>query len=153
MQLGGARFAWQSDHAQIYVADGRDPFFNGIDQLGPEVFAKGFHIFPNGIAVYTKDCLRQEIEVAFHDAKPEAVAKEWRSEDAWTKTAEVAVSFPSGGFLLSSPSKSGGEAYLPVLKTPATHLILRLYWLEYEEGSYEPLRPKPDVIRLEFWPA
>jgi hypothetical protein len=153
MQLGGARFAWQSDYAQIYVADARDPFLNGIDQLGPEAFARGFHVFPNGVAVYTTDCLRQEIEIALHDAKPEAAATEWRSEDGWTKTAEAAVRFPSGAFLLSSPSKSGGEAYLPILKAPAAKLMLRIYWMEYEEGSYEPLRAKPDVIRLEFWPA
>jgi hypothetical protein len=151
--LGGARFAWQSDYAQIYAADAGDPFFKDIDQLGDDVFAKGFHVFPNGIAVYTRDCLRQEIEIALHDTRPEAAAMEWRCGDRWTKTAETAVLFPSGSFLLSSPSKSGGELHLPVLKAPAPHLALRIHWLEYDDGAYELLRLKPDVIRLEFWPA
>jgi hypothetical protein len=153
MYLGGAEFAWVSDYAQIYFVDAADPRIAGIEDVPAADMERGFHLAPQALVVYTADCLRQHVRVALHDSAPQVSPREIMSEDVWTKVFEVAVTFPSGRFTISSPSKSGGEDYGPVFKAPAKVLRARLSWLEYEADRYDAFRPKPDVIQIELWPG
>ena len=70
MYLGGASLSWVSDYAQIYFVDVTTPHIAGIEALGADDFARGYHVAPEGLAVYTQDCLRQEVRIALYDALP-----------------------------------------------------------------------------------
>ena len=153
MHLGGAHFHHSSDYSQLYIVDGANPAIEGIADISEETLSRRFRVAPNGVVVYTADCLRQVIRIAFSDSAPEVNLVEVLSEDRWTKVVETEVSFASGTFTLSSPSRAGTEAYGPHFKAVAPKMKLRISWLEYDEDRYNAFRAKPDVICLQFWPA
>lgn len=153
MHLGGAHFEHSSDYSQFYLVDVKNMVIEGIADFGDEIFNARYHVVPNAIVIYTADCLRQVIRIAFSDSAPDANPVEIMSEDRWTKVVETEAGFPSGAFTLSSPSQTGTEAYGPHFKVVAPRMKLRISWLEYDEDRYNAFRPKPDVISLQFWPA
>jgi hypothetical protein len=153
MYLGGADFAWVSDYSQIYLIDSENSVIVGIEDVPTSDMEHGFHVAANALVVYTVDCLRQTIRITLYDAAPLAKPQEIMSEDAWTKVIETVVTFPSGSFTISSPSKSGTENYGPHFKAPAKKLNARVSWLEYQDDRYDAFRIKPDVIQIELWPA
>ena len=153
MYLGGATLAWVSDYSQIYFVDGADPVIVGIDDIPVSDMERGYHNASNALVVYSIDCLCQHIRIQLYDSIPVASVKDSMSEDAWNKTVETNVTFPSGSFTVSSPSKSGLETYGPHFKAPASKLRARISWLEYNDDHYDAFRPKPDVIQIELWPA
>ncbi len=153
MYLRGANFAWVSDYAQIYLVDPIDPVIAGIEDFGPEIFDRGYHVAPNALVIYTADCLRQEIRIELHDGPPVENDVEEISDDRWTRAVQAKVRFPSGSFTLSSPSKSYNEPLGPIFRSPAETVAVQILWLQYEEDCYNIFRPKPDVVKIVFWPA
>jgi hypothetical protein len=153
MHKGGGTLAWCSDYAQIYCLDADHTVLRGIDEVPPEAYAQGFYTAEHGFAVFTADTLRQHVNIAVHDSEPELTPTEPMSGDAWTRTATFSAAFPSRQMTISSPSGAGGENHGPHFRLIGTHCQVRLCWLEYEEGRYDAFRPKPDVIRIELWPA
>jgi hypothetical protein len=153
MYLGGADLAWTSDYAQIYLQDIAMRGLPGIEDVTPETMAKGYAQLGGAVVIYTADCLRQQVRLAIHDAPPEAAATERISEAAWTRQASAAAHFPSGAFMVSSPSRAGGEPWLPQFTVPQPRMVVWMSWLEYDDDRYNVFRPKPDVIQIDLWPA
>jgi hypothetical protein len=153
MYKGGGILAWCSDYAQIYCADANHPALSGIDALPTDAYAQGYYVAQHGFAIFTADTLRQHVQIAVHDSEPDSTQTEPLSDDAWTRNADFSASFPSGQMTLSSPSGAGSENHGPHFRLIGTQCRVRVCWLEYEEGRYDAFRPKPDVIRIEIWPA
>jgi hypothetical protein len=153
MYLGGGSLAWCADYAQIYIFDRQYGPIQDIDQLDASIFERGWHVGPAGFIIYTQDALHQRIIIAIHGSAPDASVNELLSEDAWTKSSEFAANFPSKAMIISSPSKTGGEAYAPTFALPAMACNVRVSWLEYSEDCYDAFRPKPDIFQIEIWPA
>jgi hypothetical protein len=153
MYLGGGTLAWMSDYSQIYLVDVATPAIEGIDTFPVEIFERDFYVTPEGMIIFTVDCLRQEIRVSTYDAPAPASTQDLMSETAWTKQIETELVLPSKAFVLSSPSKCGGEAWAPVFKAPAARLTARISWLVHESDHYDAFRPKADIIQIELWPA
>ena len=152
MYLGGAELAWISDYAQLYFVDAENSAIAGIEDVSAEAMARGYVLFPNALVIYTADCLRQSIRILIHDSTPDPAATEIISGDGWSKRLETAADFASGAFVVSSPSKTGIEDYLPRFKVPAAKMSVRISWLEIDQDRYNVFRPKPDVIQVELWP-
>jgi hypothetical protein len=147
MYLTSARFDWVSDYAQFYLFDVENLERDWLEGLPAETFAKGFHVAPNALVIYTADCLRQMIEIILHDSKPPAV-----QDIPWTKQAETVVTFPSGRMALTSPTSAGSEKYGPQFALPAKSLSALIQWRESDEDRYNADRPIRDHIRVTLWP-
>ncbi len=150
---GGATFAWQSDYAQFYLVDADHEAFVAPIDITAEMMAQSFAVCPNGLVIYTEDCLRQLIEVRLFDAEAKAEPGDWRSDRSWTRIATITVTFPSRRFTVSSPSRAGTEACGPWFEAGASKLKARLQWMELGSDNYEAARPHDDVIRIDLWPA
>lgn len=71
----------------------------------------------------------------------------------WTKTAEMEMLFPSGRFTIGGPTDQVPGDWGPWFQAPSNRLGVRVSWLEYYGEQYNPLRSKPDVIQIDFWPS
>jgi hypothetical protein len=143
---------WVSDYAQFYLVDSEARGIANIEVVGDHDFARGFNVAPDGLAIYTQDALRQEIRFRVYDRAPPVTTADAVSGDAWTKTAETQLSFPSGRCYLTSPSQAGNPVSA-ALETGTAPLLVRIHWLEYPEDRYDAERAKPDVFLVELWPA
>jgi hypothetical protein len=152
MYLGGADLSWCSDYSQLYFIDVGQTRLDGIEDIPADAEIRSVVQLPNALVVYTVDCLHQTIRVAIYDSKPDASASEMLCGDAWIKVLETTTTFASGEFVVSSPSKSGIEEYLPRFKVPQAKMGVRVSWLDYEQDRYDSFRAKPDVIQVEMWP-
>jgi hypothetical protein len=150
MYLGSTTLAWSSDYAQFYLVDAEDAIIEGIDTLGDAAFSARYHVAPNGLVVYTADCLRQEIRITLHDGEPAPMTSEPVSERPWTHTVHTTVEFPSEYFALSSPSGAGDPRWRPRFPSPARRVMARIHWCELDEARYDAHRTLPDVT---LWPA
>jgi hypothetical protein len=147
-------FAWVSDYSQFYLVDSVELGIPDIENLPPAAYDHGWHAAASGLVVYTVDCLRQEIRILLHDAAPELAATEIMTGLPWKRVVSTGdIVFPSGRFTLSSPSRGGTGAHGPLFIAPRGRLRARIAWLEFEEDTYDPFRPKADVIQLDLWPA
>jgi hypothetical protein len=149
-----ATFAWVSDYSQFYLVDSVELGIADIDKLELQTYERDWYAGPSGLVVYTVDCLRQEIRIQLHDAAPELAETELMTGLPWKRTAVTGdIVFPSGKFTLSSPSRGGTGANGPLFVVPNPRMRARIGWLEFEEETYDPFRPRADVIQLDLWPA
>jgi hypothetical protein len=151
--LGGTTLSWQSDYGQFYLIDSADTQFAAPTDIAVIESAGGAVALPGGLVVYTADCLQQVIEIRLFSAEPPAAASEWRSGKPWTAARTVPVRFPSRQFAVSSPSKTGTEAYGPLFRVEAAAVQVRIQWMEVPGTRYDDKPMLPDVIRLDIWPA
>jgi hypothetical protein len=153
MIIAFASFAWVSDYSQFYLVDSVDLAIADIDKLELQTYERDWYAGPSGLVVYTVDCLRQEIRILLHDAEPTTLPDmDAMTGSPWKRTALADVIFPSGRFTLGSPSRGGGSAHGPHFIAPRKQMRTRIAWLEFEEETYDPFRPKADVIQLDLWP-
>ncbi len=149
---GGATLAWQSDYCQFYLQnDGASGFEAPVD-ITPDMMRRRWHVVPNGLVVYTNDCLKQLIEVRIFSAAPAMEPMEWRSQRIWTQTETAEVGLPLNTFALSSPSRAGLERYGPLFRVDATQMTVCIQWMEHG-ASDDTASILDDVIRLTLWPV
>jgi hypothetical protein len=153
MYLGGGSLAWCSDYAQIYFFDSGHGLIKGLDALDAAVFERGWHADEAGFVIFTQDALHQRINVAIYDSAPEESAIDVLSGDSWTKSVQFTAKFPAQKMFISGPSASNLDSYAPTFALPAVSCMARVSWLEYPNDRYDAFRPKPDVFRVEIWPA
>ena len=151
--LGRANFAWQSDYGQFYVIDTEDAGFRAPETITPEMEGRGLHVPQSGLVIYTQDCLQQHIRIAIHASQPVPSDKEPMSGRAWTRVETVRARFPYRTFTLTSPSAPDVLPCGPFFALPASEVMVRISWMEFEGSRDDSLPVEPDVIQLEFWPA
>ncbi len=157
-QLGGATLAWQSDYGQFYLADAAaGDHLQAPTDITPEITARSWCIFPQGLAVYTNDCLQQHLRLTIHDSAPPPLPVEPFSGKPWTRIETVQMTFPSKRITLSSPSsRSGGST--GDLGGPFFHLAsaachVRICWMEFPGSRDDSVPIEPDVIDMALWPV
>ena len=142
-----------SDNAQIYLVDADAPRIpDGILAFSQSDTDARVKISPNGLIIFTADCLRQQINLVIADSPVEPVLEEPASNDPWTSTKETSFAISSRHLTLASPSRVGTEAHGPRFSLTASRLQARISWLEYDDDRYNVFRPRPDVVRIELWP-
>ncbi|MBX9925696.1 MAG: hypothetical protein K2Y05_05010 [Hyphomicrobiaceae bacterium] len=158
MALSRWQLLWCSDYAQFYIVDSRDPIVPGIEDVDEADSQRGFKQSPQGLAVYTADCLKQIIEIEVLDADGDIFADQRDPPSAppgvTIKSATTTVSFPSGAFVLSSPSRSGAEHMAPRFPVTPGHHTVTIRWAEHEASRYDTDDAAPfDVITVRIAPV
>ena len=122
-----------------------------------EIMKRNWHRMPSGLVVYTKDCLKQLIEIQIHGVEPRHDDVEWRSGRPWTQVETTTALFPSRTFAVSSPSYTGLHAVGPLFRLESPGVAVRISWMEFplDPSVRDDTKPgaEPDVIRLTLWPA
>ena len=149
--LGGASFAWQSDHGQFYLIDSKDHAFLAPVDITPEMTARNYYAPATGLVVYTHDCLQQRIDIVVYDAEPAATSVEAIRGQPWNAVETTHATFPSGRFAVSSPSRAVHRVG-PFFVLGTQHAAVRISWMQIEGNRYDSTLIEPDVIQIELWP-
>ncbi len=148
--LSNFAFDWCSDYGQFMLTD-VETRFAFLEDISDTVYARGYHVAPGGLLVYTQDCLRQRIEVALLDSAPPPPEPDSVTPTQKFRTAQTSTSFPSGFFTIGSVSKTNYEAYGPRWNVGTSALSIRISWTEFLTDTYNPQRPEVDCFRLDLW--
>ena len=152
--LGGATFAWQSDYGQFYLADAAaGDQLQAPTDITPEIMARSWCVFPQGLAVYTNDCLQQHLRIAIHDRAPPLLAVEPFSGKPWTRIETLQATFPSEHLTLTSPSSPSGGPAGPFFHLASAACHVRICWMEFDGSRDDSVPIEPDVIAIALWPV